>query len=110
MLAFAVVLSGDCATGTDVTEAQKACCAAMGHNCGAMATKPGCCSVASQNVDQFIAAKQVSIARPLLVFSLLAVVPELPALSSILRRIRLNAIPLRLPGIPTYVLVSAFLI
>ena len=109
-LAFGVVLSADCATGSELTEAQKACCAAMGHDCGQMAQEHDCCSVESQKVDQFTAAKQISLAPPLAAVGLLALIPDLPQLSSVCHRTHLDRVLLRLPRVPTYLLVSALLI
>lgn len=54
-VAFAVALSARCAPGAEMTDAQKACCAAMGHDCGRMAQKEDCCSHQSQTVQQFFA-------------------------------------------------------
>ena len=108
-LAFGVVLSADCATGSELTEAQKACCAAMGHDCGQMAQEHDCCSVESQKVEQFT-AKQISLAPPLTAVGLFALIPDLAQLSSVCHRTHLFRVPLRLPRVPTYLLVSSLLI
>jgi hypothetical protein len=109
-LAFAVVLSADCALGKELTEAQKACCAAMNHDCGQMAKEQGCCAIEGQKVDQFTTAKQVSLTPPFVIAVRLAAVPDLPLFSQAWHRPRPDRVPLRLPGVPTYLLVSTFLI
>ena len=47
-LALAVVSSATCVLGADMTQAQKACCAAMDRDCGAMAVKQDCCAYDAQ--------------------------------------------------------------
>lgn len=109
-VAFAVVLSADCATGKELTDAQKACCAAMNHDCGPMAKEQNCCSVGSQTVEQFTAAKHVSLAKPIAPVVLSTLVPDVRQPLPSLHRAHLDRVPLRLPDVPTYLLVSTFLI
>ena len=62
-VAFVVALSARCATGGEMTDAQMACCAAMGHDCGPMAQRADCCSHETLRVDQFFAtAKGIALA------------------------------------------------
>lgn len=79
-VAFAVALSANCVTGAEMTDAQKACCVAMGHDCGAMAGGEDCCSHKSSRVSQgLIASKGVSLAAPdplLVPFALLPAIPS----------------------------------
>ena len=42
-LALAVVSSVTCVLGAEVSQEQKACCAAMNHDCGAAAIEHDCC-------------------------------------------------------------------
>lgn len=109
-LAFAVLLSADCATGKELTAEQKACCAAMNHDCGPMAKEQDCCSVESQKVEQFTTAKQVIPAKPIVTVVLTIPVPDLRLPLPSLHRTHPDRSPLRLPDVPTYLLVSTFLI
>ncbi|HEY5619892.1 MAG TPA: hypothetical protein VIK60_18265 [Vicinamibacterales bacterium] len=64
-LAFALVSSATCILNTQMTEAQKACCAAMNHDCGAMAVKQDCCATEVQSLTHFIAgAPAFQLAAP----------------------------------------------
>jgi hypothetical protein len=43
-LALALVPSATCLMGAEMTEADKACCAAMNHDCGEMSVQLDCCA------------------------------------------------------------------
>ncbi|MGH9258063.1 MAG: hypothetical protein ACRD3C_26175 [Vicinamibacterales bacterium] len=55
VLAFALALvpSAMCVLSADMTEAQRACCAAMNHDCGGMAVKQDCCPSEAQSLVGF---------------------------------------------------------
>lgn len=110
MVAFVVMLSADCVTAKEMTPAQKACCAAMGHNCGAVAKEQGCCKVDSQQVEQFAAAKRVTAPPPVVVVWPAAVLPETLTSSFVLRHVPLDSSSHGPPGVPRYLLISFLLI
>jgi hypothetical protein len=82
----------------------------MNHDCGQMAQEQDCCSIESQKVEQFTTAKQLSLVPPPVVVGLLAVIPDLRHVSPASHRTHLDRVPLRLPGVPTYLRVSTLLI
>ena len=45
ILVLGVLPSLICVSGPEMTQAQKACCVAMGHDCGPMAREQDCCSI-----------------------------------------------------------------
>lgn len=109
-VAFVVALFANCATGEPMTEAQKACCAAMGHDCGAMAESEGCCSHESPRSAQFFAtAKTTPSLAPALLAVPFAVWPVLPQDHSS-AFVHLLATHLQPSRVPKYVLTSALLI
>ena len=66
-LALAVVPSAVCVLSAHMTEAQRACCAAMNHDCGADAVKQDCCASKDQSLVEFISgppAFQVAVPAP----------------------------------------------
>ena len=108
MLAVAVVLSGNCVTAKDVTPQQKACCAAMGHDCGALAIEQACCEGEAKKVDALTPLSAPDFATA-----------PVPVLVALLDALTTPAMPtgffnsasraqVRPPGIPTYLLVSTF--
>ena len=107
-VAFAVALSARCATGGEMTDAQMACCAAMGHDCGPMAQSADCCSHETLQVDQFFAtAKGTTLAAPPFVVAAFAPTPR-PLFSSDLPHLALATLtPSR---VPKYLLLSTLLI
>lgn len=110
-VAFAVVLSANCATGEEMTEAQKACCAAMGHDCGAMAGGEDCCSHESSRVSQaLITAKGVSLAVPAPLLVPFALLPAIPSASLQHGLAQVAHVALRSSRIPTYLLLATLLI
>jgi len=58
------VSSATCVLGADMTEAQKACCAAMNHDCGAMALEQDCCVTDSPNLAGLTSAPPISVLAP----------------------------------------------
>ncbi len=110
-LAFAVALSANCATGEEMTEAQKDCCAAMGHDCGRMAQEEDCCSHEGGGVAQFFAtAKGSPLAAPALLLMPFAVLPELPTAALRLDFAHLVDVSLKPSRVPKYLLDSTLLI
>jgi len=111
MTAFAVALSANCVTGAEMTEAQKACCATMGSECGHRAQEENsCCPTESQPVDQFTAAKGMTMPPPDAVAGLLVVVLDAPRHSPVDRGHHFDGFTSKPPGVPRYLLVSTLLI
>lgn len=107
-VAFAVTLSARCATAGNMTDAQMACCAAMGHDCGPMAQSADCCSHEALRVDQvFATAKGIALAAPPVVVAEFAPAPR-PFFRSAFPHLTLATLtPSR---VPKYLLLSTFLI
>ncbi|MCR4340634.1 MAG: hypothetical protein NUW01_12205 [Gemmatimonadaceae bacterium] len=114
VLSLVIAMTGaalaECVT-EDLTPEQKACCAAMGHNCGAAGAEMECCAAEPQTQDRVQASgvKPYAVA-PVLVTGPFALLPE--------PRVRLHAVAavsfareaLTSPDRPTYLLFSVFLI
>ena len=105
---IAVIASASCLTAKDMTPEQKACCAAMDHDCGAAAIDAGCCSGEAAKANSVSAASvQTPTFAP--VAMLVAVLDFAAPLTSLHRSGgRGTGAPVRPPGIPTYLLVSTF--
>lgn len=110
MVAFGVMLSANCLTGSEMTEAQMACCVTMGSECGHHAQDKTCCSVESQRVDQSTAGKSVKVPQPDNVGGHLPVFVEVPQLSLIDRGHHFDGFTPKPPGVPRYLLISTLLI
>ncbi len=110
ILAVAVSAWGECLTG-DLTPEQKACCAAMHHDCGAVGMEMACCVAQPQTPERSQApAVKPHLVEPALLNAPLVLLPE-PLL-------RVHPVAaesfardaLELPARPTYLLLSVFLI
>lgn len=67
-VALVVVSSATCFLGANMTPAQKACCTAMNHDCGAMAMEQGCCATEAPNLTSLVSSVSTSLlAAPVLV-------------------------------------------
>lgn len=107
-LAVAVVLSATCVTAKDMTPQQKACCAAMGHDCGALAISQGCCEGEAKKVDALTPLSAPDFATapvPVLVAVLDALTPLAIPTGFFNRASTAQVKP---PGIPTYLLIATF--
>ena len=105
---LAVALSADCVASAEMTEAQKACCAAMGHDCGRMAQAQDCCSHEAPEIEKFSAVKPSPLSPPV---ALVAPVVYLPGVSHSGRISSFRAlisVAQKLPGVPTYLSNSTF--
>ena len=110
VLAVAGAVWAECLS-TDLTPEQQACCAEMGHECGAVGVKMGCCPTEPQTQDRVqVASVTVDVVAPVPPTSPLALLPE--------PYVRLHAVAaasfdreaLKLPDRPAYLLLSVFLI
>ena len=110
VIAMTGVALAECVTD-DLTPEQKACCAAMAHNCGAAGAEMGCCPTEPQPPDRAHASGvKPDLAPPAVIVGPLALLPEphealrAAAASSFSRE------TLKLPDRPAYLLLSVFLI
>lgn len=111
MVAFAVVLSANCLAGAEMTEAQMACCATMGSECGHRAQEKSCCSTESPRLDQLTtAAKSITIPLPDAAAGHLAVFVEVPQLWLVEHGHHFDGFTPKPPGVPRYLLASTLLI
>ena len=107
-LAVAVVLSANCVTAKDMTPEQKACCAAMGHDCGALAIEQGCCEGEAQKVDALTPTGMPQFATPPVAVLVALLDPLTPrAIPTGVFNTAVGA-QVKPPGTPTYLLVSTF--
>lgn len=112
-VAFAVALSARCATSAEMTEAEKACCAAMGHDCGRMAQKEDCCSHQSPTMQQFFATAKgggLALTAPSPVLLPFALSPATLQVSNRGDFGQLAQTSLKPARVPQYLLTSALLI
>lgn len=106
-LVLAVVLSGGCAMGTQATAEQKACCAAMGHDCAPSDQSADCCVSETHSDLQLATTAKTSFVAPVAVVSVLAGIPQ-PVQVSYDRAVQ--RVDPRLRDTPAYFLGSAFLV
>lgn len=101
-----------CATETPMTDAQMACCIAMGHDCGAASQKEDCCPTDTQSAQYFITIKSASSPAP--ATSQLAWTPAAALAWTVLRfegrALALKGPPPRARTVPTYLRLSSLLI
>ena len=108
MFAVFAMLSARCLAAENMTPAQKACCAAMNHDCGHMTVTSGCCTADTDKdrnlspVNRVDAASQVA---PVLVAVLDAIEP-IAKTTGLVTFARTR--PVKPPGTSTYLLVSSF--
>lgn len=105
--AFTLLFPLACVTGPEMTPAQKACCAAMGHECGPVAQQD-CCSIEVRQIDQFAVTKKVTLNARAEGVSSTAIVEQMVSLAVAVRT--LDDASHRPRSTATYLLVSALLI
>jgi nitroreductase len=99
-----------CLTG-DLTPEQKACCAAMNHDCGAAGVEMGCCPTEPQTQDRVQAVSiKPELLLPALLTGPLALLPEPQARVHLVAAGSFDREALKLPDRPRYLLLSVFLI
>ena len=108
MFAVVAMLSASCLEAENMTPAQKACCAAMNHDCGQMAISEGCCTGHTQETRSLSPATRVETATPAL--PLIVAVLDLPEpVASAPHFVRAaSTTPVKPPGTSTYLIVSSF--
>ena len=104
---MAVSLVATCFSAAEMTPEQQVCCASMQHACGDMAVETSCCTGEGQPDAGMVAATPASAtfaaATPIAAIAALPV-PAAPTGGAFL----VDAAPVRPPGVPTYLLISAF--
>lgn len=116
LLVFGLVLAvagaawAECVS-TDLTPEQQACCAEMGHECGAVGVKMGCCPTEPQTQDRVqVASVKVDVVAPVPPTSPLALLPEPYVRLQAVAAASFDRETLKLPDRPAYLLLSVFLI
>jgi hypothetical protein len=114
VLSLVVAIAGaalaECVT-EDLTPEQKACCAAMGHNCGAAGAEMGCCPTEPQTQDRVQASGvKPDLVAPVLLAGPLAILPEPHVRLHAVAAVSFDREALKLPDRPTYLVLSVFLI
>lgn len=110
VFAIAGAALAECVT-EDLTPEQKACCAAMGHNCGAAGAEMGCCPTEPQTQDRVQASGvKPDLVAPVLLTGPLALLPEPHVRLHAVAAVSFGREALKLPDRPTYLLFSVFLI
>ena len=95
----------------NLTPEQKACCAAMGHNCGAAGAEMGCCPTEPQTQDRVQASGvKADVIAPAPVTGPLALLPEPHVRLQAVAAASFDRETLKLPDRPAYLLLSVFLI
>jgi hypothetical protein len=80
-VALIVLSSATCLLAAQMTPAQKACCVAMNHDCGAMAIEKGCCATETPNLTSLASATLTSqFASPDVVMASVSVADLIPAI------------------------------
>ena len=114
VLSLVIAMTGaalaECVT-EDLTPEQKACCAAMNHDCGAAGVEMGCCPTEPQAQDRVQAASiKPELLAPTLLTGPLALLPEPLVRVHLVAAGSFDREALKLPDRPTYLLLSVFLI
>ena len=98
----------ECVT-EDLTPEQKACCAAMGHNCGAAGSEMDCCPTEPPPQDRAQATGvRPDLSPPVVVTGPLALLPEPHERLGALAASAFSRETLKLPDRPAYLLLSVF--
>lgn len=107
-LALAVVSSATCVLGAEMTLAQKACCTAMDHDCGAMAVEQDCCVADSPSLVGLKSAPPISVLAPPALVMVNCIAPEPEPTASFFASAVLDAGAPKPSSSPTYLFVSVF--
>jgi hypothetical protein len=106
MLAMTIVLATSCFAMRGKTPEDRACCAAMGHDCGALAFERQCCSGEATKLNA-VAPATVMVAAAPPVAVLVAVLEEpSPGVRGLAASMLQAAGLIKPPGDPTYLLNS----
>jgi hypothetical protein len=106
--AVAAVVSASCLAAENMTPAQRACCAAMEHDCGEMKISAGCCGGQTQDADSLTAMAKVDVAASLAP-SVIVTLDGPEPVGSVASMVRTaSSTPVKPPGTSTYLVVSSF--
>jgi hypothetical protein len=108
MFALVAMLSASCLAAENMTPAQKACCAAMNHDCGQMAITEGCCAGHAREDGSLSPANRIETAAPPLPVLVAALDVQEPLSSAQHLVTAASATPVKPPGTSTYLFVSSF--
>lgn len=108
MLTFAAVVSTECLMASEMTEAQKACCAAMKHDCGSASVERDCCAAESHDLAGLVSTTPTSllVALPLVATILTATEPALA--TSVRVSAAAHSDASKPSSRPTYLFISVF--
>lgn len=106
-VAIAVALFATCVSAAEMTPEQKACCAAMAHDCGHMAIETSCCAGEVHTDTGLVAAKLTVSTSPAGTLIPTTATPTVLAVPNGRFRIA-DRSPLRSTNVPTYLFVSSF--
>lgn len=115
VLGLVVAITGaawaECLSAGELTPEQKACCAVMGHDCGAAGVAMECCSTEPQTQDRAQASSvKPELVAPALVTGPLALLPKPHVRLHTVAAASFNREMLKFPDRPAYLLLSVFLI
>ena len=109
--ALVVAVTANCATGEPMTDAEMACCAAMGHDCGGAMGDMDCCSHGQGRVPQFVTANTASLTPPAAALIAVVAVPGTPQPGlRFVQKPPITGTSLKPARTPTYLLISTLLI
>jgi hypothetical protein len=103
---FGAMLVVTCVSA-QMTPEERACCAAMHHDCGAMALEASCCTGETDADHSLGAVKLTSATFALAIVTAILDLPATPATSTS-RFARTEPSALKPPRVPTYLFVSSF--
>jgi hypothetical protein len=105
--AFAFALFATCLSSAEMMPEQKACCAAMAHNCGQTAVETSCCAGEVQSDAGLVAARPTFSTFSLGILMPVIAAPTVLAIPNGHSWIT-DRSPLRSTNVPTYLFVSSF--
>jgi hypothetical protein len=108
MLAMTIVLATSCFAMRGKTPEERACCAAMGHDCGALAFERECCSGEATKLNA-VAPTTITVAVTAPAAVLVAVLEDpSPVVRGFAASMLHHGGLIKPPGDPTYLLNSTF--
>ena len=107
MVALAVVSSAEC-LAIGLTPEQKACCAAMQHDCGRMAIESSCCANETHDDPSVAATKPSAGFVPVAALFAILTAPSISLQGSPRFAVTAETSSPGPPGVPTYLFVSSF--
>jgi hypothetical protein len=110
VVAMATAAWAECVSG-DLTPEEQACCASMGHNCGAAGVEMACCPTEPQASDRVqVTSVKPEVLAPALLRGPVTFLPEPHVRIQPVAAASFDREALKLPERPTYLVLSVFLI